>query len=197
MTTWIVFYIILAYFAGAISSAILICKLFNKPDPRSQGSKNPGATNVLRVAGKLPAILVLVFDVLKGALPTYAAYIHGIDGWALGIVGICACLGHMYPVYFKFSGGKAVATALGAMFPIGWPLALSLLGTWLIVFRLSAYSSLAAIITLLLAPVYTHFYKPEFTLAVAMLSMLILVKHKSNISRLIRGEEKAIKSKKD
>ncbi|MFC3121059.1 glycerol-3-phosphate 1-O-acyltransferase PlsY [Agaribacter flavus] len=192
MTTWVVFYILVAYFAGAISSAIPLCRILNKPDPRAEGSGNPGATNVLRVAGKVPALTVLLFDVLKGAIPTYLAYLHGLHDWTLGLVAISACIGHMYPIYYRFEGGKAVATALGAMLPIGWPLAISLLATWLLVFRLSRYSSLAALTTLIFAPFYTYLYKPEFTVAVSMLSVLIIVKHKSNIVRLLKGIEKPV-----
>ncbi len=179
----------MAYLAGSISSAVLVCKLFGKPDPRTQGSKNPGTTNVLRVAGKIPAALVLFFDVLKGAIPTYGAFLAGIPDWSLGLVAISACLGHMYPLFFGFKGGKAVATALGAMLPMGWPLAVVLLSTWVIVARLTRYSSLAAIITVIVAPIATYLYKPQFTLSVLMLTILILAKHRGNLLRLLKGQE--------
>jgi glycerol-3-phosphate acyltransferase PlsY len=189
MTTWIVFFLIGAYLGGSISSAVLVCRALKLPDPRTQGSLNPGATNVLRVAGRLAATLVLVFDILKGAIPTYLAYLVGIPEFAIGLIAISACIGHMYPIFFQFKGGKAVATALGAMLPMGWILAASLVLTWLIVFKLSRYSSLAALITITLAPLYTYWYKPQFTLAVAMLCLLIMVKHRSNLLRLFKGEE--------
>jgi glycerol-3-phosphate acyltransferase PlsY len=189
MTTWIVFFVIAAYLGGSVSSAVLVCRLFNLPDPRTQGSLNPGATNVLRVGGKVPAVIVLIFDIFKGAIPTYLAYLVGIPEIAIGAIALAACIGHMYPVFFDFKGGKAVATALGAMLPMGWLLAIALISTWVIVYRVSRYSSMAAIVTVTLAPFYTYFYKPQFTVSVAMLSVLIIVKHRSNVLRLFSGNE--------
>lgn len=189
MTTWIVFFVIGAYLAGSVSSAILVCRAFAKADPRTEGSLNPGATNVLRVAGKPAAALVLFFDVLKGAIPTYLAYTAGLPEFAIGLVAISACLGHMYPIFFQFKGGKAVATALGALLPMGWILALLLITTWALVFKLSKYSSAAALVTVTLAPIYTYWYKPQFTLAVVMLSILIVIKHRTNLQRLLLGKE--------
>jgi glycerol-3-phosphate acyltransferase PlsY len=193
MTVWIVLFMVGAYVLGSVSSAILICRAFSYPDPRTQGSNNPGATNVLRVANKAAAAAVLVFDILKGAIPTYLAYLANLPEFAIGLVALSACLGHMYPVFFQFKGGKAVATALGAMLPMGWYLALGLLSTWILVFRLSKYSSLAAIVTVTLAPIYTYFLKPEFTLAVSMLSVLVILRHRGNVMRLIAGTEAEIK----
>ncbi|WP_395344865.1 glycerol-3-phosphate 1-O-acyltransferase PlsY [Ningiella sp. W23] len=193
MTTWIVFFLISAYLLGSVSSAVLICRVFGYPDPRTQGSLNPGATNVVRIAGRLAGACVLIFDILKGAIPTYGAYLVGIDEFAIGFIAIAACLGHMYPVFFKFQGGKAVATALGAMLPIGWYLALALICTWIIVYKLSRYSSFAAIVTVSLAPIYTYFYKPQFTFAVLMLSVLIVLKHRSNLVRLLKGTEQEMR----
>jgi glycerol-3-phosphate acyltransferase PlsY len=196
MTTWIVFFIIAAYLGGSISSAVLVSRLLKLPDPRTQGSGNPGATNVLRVGSKLAAIIVLVFDILKGAIPTYVAYLVGVNDIAIGAIAISACIGHMYPIFFQFRGGKAVATALGAMLPMGWLLALALISTWIIVYRLSRFSSMAAIVTVSLAPFYTYWYKPQFTISVAMLSVLIILKHRSNLVRLFSGEELKSRSKK-
>jgi glycerol-3-phosphate acyltransferase PlsY len=193
MTVWIVLFMVGAYVLGSVSSAILICRAFSYPDPRTQGSNNPGATNVLRVANKAAAAAVLVFDILKGAIPTYLAYLANLPEFAIGLVALSACLGHMYPVFFQFKGGKAVATALGAMLPMGWYLALGLISTWIIVFKLSKYSSLAAIVTVTLAPIYTYFLKPEFTLAVSMLSVLVILRHRGNVMRLIAGTEAEIK----
>jgi len=197
MTVWIVFFIVGAYALGSVSSAILICRALSYPDPRTEGSNNPGATNVLRVANKSAAAAVLVFDILKGAVPTYLAYLAGLPEFAIGLVALSACLGHMYPLFFQFKGGKAVATALGAMLPMGWDLALGLLGTWIVVFKFSKYSSLAAIVTVTLAPIYTYLLKPEFTIAVSMLSVLIVLKHRANVLRLIAGTESDIKKRKD
>ncbi|QSX34666.1 glycerol-3-phosphate 1-O-acyltransferase PlsY [Shewanella avicenniae] len=183
--------IIVAYLLGSISSAILVCRLKGLPDPRSEGSKNPGATNVLRIGGVWAAALVFFFDMLKGALPAYGAYLLGIHGFWLGIVAISACIGHMFPIFFQFKGGKGVATALGAMASISY-MAVSLMSTWLLVVLISRYSSLAALITCLLAPFYTLWFDSRFILPVSMLSLLIIWRHKDNILRLVRGEEPKI-----
>ncbi|WP_371873375.1 glycerol-3-phosphate 1-O-acyltransferase PlsY [Shewanella algae] len=181
--------IVAAYLLGSISSAVLVCRLKGLPDPRGKGSGNPGATNVLRIGGTWAAAMVFFFDMLKGALPTYTAYLMGIDAVWLGVIAIAACLGHIYPIFFGFKGGKGVATALGAMAPIGEGLALCLMGSWLLVVLLTRYSSLAALVTALLAPVYTWWLDDRFTLPVAMLSTLIIIRHKDNIRRLLKGEE--------
>ncbi|WP_339771112.1 glycerol-3-phosphate 1-O-acyltransferase PlsY [uncultured Paraglaciecola sp.] len=181
-----------AYLLGSISSAVLICRLFRLPDPRNTGSNNPGATNVLRIGGRLPAALVLIFDVLKGTLPVYLGYFLGLSPIVLGLVGLAACLGHIYPLYFNFKGGKGVATAIGAMLPLGWELSSILLGCWLVMIFISGYSSLAAIISVSLAPIVTWFIKPDYTVPVTMLCLLIIVRHKQNIIRLLNGQESKV-----
>lgn len=188
----IVLAIVIAYLFGSISSAVLICKLFRLPDPRKSGSNNPGATNVYRLGGKLPALLTLFFDVLKGMIPVWGSYFLGIPPLFLGMIAVAACLGHIFPLYFHFRGGKAVATALGAMFPVAWEMALLLIFTWLVVFKLSKLSSLAAIITVSLAPFYAYWIKPQYTVPVIMISALIIWRHQSNISRLRHGNEQRI-----
>lgn len=188
--------ILAAYLAGSISSAVPVCRLRGLPDPRSEGSGNPGATNVLRIGGTSAAAMVLLFDMLKGALPAYVAFRLGVDAIALGVIAIAACLGHIFPIFFKFKGGKGVATAFGAMAPIGADLSLSLICTWMILVLICRYSSLAAIITALLAPIYTWYFDERFTLPVAMLSLLIVIRHKDNIHRLIKGEESKVSRKK-
>ncbi|WP_068544688.1 glycerol-3-phosphate 1-O-acyltransferase PlsY [Thalassotalea crassostreae] len=185
---------IAAYFFGSISSAILICKLRGLPDPRTQGSKNPGATNVLRMSDRPTAAAVLVFDMLKGAIPVYGAFKLGVEPLHLGFIAIAACLGHMHPIFFGFKGGKAVATAFGALAPISWGFAFALIATWIIVAKVTKYSSLAAIVTVSLAPVYTWLLKPLYTNSVTMLSLLILFKHRSNIKRLVKGTEDKLSS---
>ncbi|PHM66457.1 putative glycerol-3-phosphate acyltransferase PlsY [Xenorhabdus stockiae] len=184
--------IIFAYLCGSISSAILICRLAGLPDPRQHGSGNPGATNVLRIGGKSAAFAVLICDVLKGMIPVWLAYKLNIQPFYLGIIAIAACLGHIYPVFFHFKGGKGVATAFGAIAAIGWDLMGLIAGTWLLTVLLSGYSSLGAIIGALVAPFYVWWFKPEFTFPVAMLSCLILMRHHDNIQRLWRGQESRI-----
>lgn len=185
-----------AYLFGSISSAVLICRIFRLPDPRFAGSNNPGATNVYRLGGKVPAVLVLVFDILKGTIPVWSAYFLKVEPIALGGIAIAACLGHIYPVFFGFKGGKAVATAFGALLPIGLSLAGLLILTWLIILALTKYSSLAALITVSLAPLYTWFIKPLYTVPVAMLAALIVFRHRANIKRLLSGTEPKITDKK-
>jgi glycerol-3-phosphate acyltransferase PlsY len=192
MISFILMMIFAAYLLGSISSAILISYLFGKGDPRTQGSGNPGATNILRIAGPVAAVLVLLFDVLKGTVSVYSAYLLGINEIGLGLVAIAACLGHMYPIYFSFKGGKGVATALGCLLSMGYSLAAWLFGTWLVVVLVSGYSSLAAIVTVSLAPIYTFYFKPEYTYPVLMLSILILFQHRANIRRLLTGQESKI-----
>jgi len=196
ITTLTLGMILAAYLAGSISSAVLVCRLRRLPDPRTEGSGNPGATNVLRIGGASSAAMVLFFDMLKGALPAYIAFRLGIDQVALGAIAIAACLGHIFPIFFKFKGGKGVATAFGAMAPIGHELALALMATWILMVLISRYSSLAAITTAILAPVYTWFLDERFTIPVAMLSTLILIRHRDNIHRLLKGEESKVSRKK-
>lgn len=181
--------IILAYLCGSISSAILVCRIARLPDPREQGSGNPGATNVLRIGGRLAAATVLVFDILKGMLPVWLAYKLEVSPLYLGLTAIAACMGHIYPVFFHFHGGKGVATAFGAIAPIGWDLTGLMTGTWLLTVLLSGYSSLGAIVSALIAPFYVWWFKPQFTFPVAMLSCLILMRHHDNIQRLWRNQE--------
>lgn len=184
--------IICAYLLGSISSAILICRLAGLPDPRETGSGNPGATNVLRLGGRFAALAVLIADVAKGGLPVWLAYKLDLAPPVLGIIAIAACLGHIYPIFFHFQGGKGVATAFGAIAPISWDITGLLSGTWLITLLLTGYSSLAAVITALLAPLYVWWFRPEFTFPVAMLSCLILLRHHENLERLWRGQEPKI-----
>lgn len=200
MGALIILAIVSAYLFGSISSAVLVCKLFGLPDPRTAGSNNPGATNVYRIGGKLPAILTLFCDILKGMVPVWVSYFLGIQPFFLGLIAVSACLGHIFPLYFQFRGGKAVATALGAMFPVAWEMALLLIATWLLVFRVSRVSSLAAIITVALAPFYAYWIKPQYTVPIIMISVLIMWRHQSNIVRLRSGQETRIqhpKSKED
>lgn len=184
--------IVAAYLLGSISSAVLICRLYGLPDPRDQGSGNPGATNVFRLGGRLAAGLVLLCDMLKGTIPVWIAYLIGINPFMLGLIGIAACLGHIYPIFFHFRGGKGVATALGAIAPIGLDLTGGLLLTWLVAVLVTGFSSAGALATALIAPFFTWLVKPQFTMPVAMLACLIIFRHQDNIRRLLNGEETKI-----
>jgi glycerol-3-phosphate acyltransferase PlsY len=192
MTSLTLLMITVAYLFGSLSSAVVISHALRLPDPRTAGSKNPGATNVYRLGGRIPALLVLVMDILKGTIPVYGSYFLGIEPILLGVIAIAACLGHIFPLYFGFKGGKAVATAFGAMLPIGLDLAGLLILCWVIAVFFTGYSSLGALIAVSLAPIFTYLIKPLYTIPVAMLSLLIIVRHKDNISRLFTGNESKV-----
>lgn len=152
MSLFALFYMLCAYLLGSISSAILICRIAGLPDPRQNGSNNPGATNVFRIGGRWSALAVLIIDILKGMMPVWVGYYLGLTQFELGMVALGACLGHIFPIFFQFKGGKGVATAFGAIAPISWAVAGSTLGTWVFVFLISGYSSLSAVISALLVP---------------------------------------------
>jgi glycerol-3-phosphate acyltransferase PlsY len=185
-------FIIFAYLLGGLNGAILLCKLKGWPDPRLCGSKNPGATNILRFHHAQAASAVLIFDLLKGTLPVYLAYYVGYSPVEIGLIGIAVCLGHIFPPYFQFKGGKAVATGLGTLLPLGMDMTGLLIVTWLFTVAVSGYASLAAIVTALAAPFFVEQIKPEYTTPVIMLSILIILRHISNIRRLLMGTEKKI-----
>jgi len=185
-------FIISAYLFGALNGAILLCIAKGWPDPRTQGSKNPGATNTLRLQGAQAASTVLIFDLLKGTVPVYLAYFLGYPPFFIGIIAIAACLGHIFPPYFQFKGGKAVATGLGTLLPLGMDLTGLLVLTWLFTIAVSGYASLAAIVAAIAAPFFVQQINPEYTLAVIMLSVLIFLRHIGNIRRILSGKEKKI-----
>ena len=194
MTTF--FWTAAAYLLGSISFAIVLSKAFGMADPRSYGSNNPGATNMLRSGRKNIALLTLLGDALKGFLPVMLAkQFTDLPVAALCAIALAAFLGHLYPIFFGFKGGKGVATAFGAIAPIGWDLTGVMAGTWLLTVLLSGYSSLGAIVSALIAPFYVWWFKPQFTFPVSMLSCLILLRHHDNIQRLWRRQETKIWTK--
>jgi glycerol-3-phosphate acyltransferase PlsY len=189
--------VFIAYLFGSISSAIVTCKIMGLPDPRNQGSGNPGATNVLRFGGKKAAIITLLGDVIKGVIPVLAAKWYGLDALGLSFVAFAAFLGHLYPIFFRFQGGKGVATAFGCLAALSWPLGLALMCTWLLIALLSRYSSLAALITALLAPFYAwYFTQIDFAIMTSFISILLIYRHRKNIYNLIQGKEGRIGAKK-
>jgi glycerol-3-phosphate acyltransferase PlsY len=190
-------FIVIAYLLGSLSSAIIICRLAGLPDPRSQGSGNPGATNVLRLAGKKTAALVFVGDAAKGLLPVVAAKLAGLSPLGLCGVALAAFIGHLYPVFFRFEGGKGVATALGVWFGISLLIGTALLVTWVAVAALFRMSSLAALISAVTAPLYTLWLLPqqEFAVMAVALSALLIWRHRSNIRNIARGTEPRIGQK--
>jgi len=189
--------IILAYLIGSISSAIVTCKLMKLPDPREQGSGNPGATNVLRFGGKKAAIITLIGDVLKGVIPVLLAKWYGFDTIGLSLIAFAAFIGHLYPIFFGFQGGKGVATAFGCLVALAWPIGLALLATWLLIAFISRYSSLAAVLSALLAPVYAwYFTNIDYAITCCVISILLIYRHRSNICNLLAGKETKIGKKK-
>lgn len=183
------------YLLGSVSSAIIFCQLAGLPDPRENGSRNPGTTNVLRIGGRLSALGVLLFDVLKGMLPVALALRFGLEPSEIGFIALAACLGHVFPIFFSFRGGKGVATALGTLIPFGMEISGLSLATWLITFLVFRYSSLSAVITALILPAFVWWYKPEFTFPVALVCCLLVYRHHDNIQRLWRGQEDRIRFK--
>ncbi len=183
--------IILAYLAGSLSAAIIVCKLLGLPDPRSAGSKNPGATNVLRYGGKRAAAITLVGDMVKGLLPVLLAKALGVSPAVLGATALAAFLGHLYPVFFGFQGGKGVATAFGVLVGMHWPLGLALVATWLVMALISRISSLSALTAATLAPLYTWWLTGELVLTgvTVVLAVMLIWRHRSNIQRLLAGTE--------
>ena len=188
------FFLGLSYLAGSICSAVIVSDLCKLPDPRSTGSKNPGATNVLRLAGKKYAAIVLLTDILKGFLPVIIARMFSFEGFTLGCVALAAVIGHLYPYFFEFKGGKGVATALGTLFGINFFLGLIITILWILVALISKYSSLASIIALLAAPLLSLKYHPSFTafLPLLIMSFLVVYRHQANFVRLQNGTESKI-----
>jgi glycerol-3-phosphate acyltransferase PlsY len=187
--------IVAAYLIGSLSSAIILCKLAGLPDPRSEGSGNPGATNVLRIGGKKLAATVLFIDVIKGVLPVTIVSLAGFDLVWVTATAFAVFLGHLYPVFFQFKGGKGVATALGGFLALSPLLGGAILLSWLFVFIISRISSLSAIIAASLAPLYSMWliHSLEARWIIFVMTTMLLIRHKSNIKRLLSGEESNLK----
>lgn len=188
--------IVTAYLLGSVSSAIIVCRLLGLPDPRTEGSLNPGTTNVLRLGGKGAALVTLLGDMLKGLLPMLAAKLAGVEPGVLAAVGLAAFLGHLYPIFFRFQGGKGVATALGVFLGLSWWVGGALIATWLFMAVLFRISSLAALVSFLLAPVYVALWVPdrELLASTVIMSILSYWRHRTNIRNLLAGNEEAIGS---
>jgi glycerol-3-phosphate acyltransferase PlsY len=186
--------IIAGYLLGSVSSAIITCRLMGLPDPRNQGSRNPGATNVLRIGGKNAAVLTLLGDMLKGLVPVATARYLGVDDPVLGAVALAAVVGHMYPVFFGFQGGKGVATLLGVLLGMSWWLGLVWAITWLSMAALFRISSLSALVATSLSPLYSYWIlgSPWLLASTIALAILIIWRHRSNIQNLLHGTESRI-----
>lgn len=194
----IVIYLLFSYLTGAISFGIVISHIFSLPDPRTIGSKNPGATNVLRTGKKLAALLTLLGDALKGSLTVGLAQYFELSPLMVGLIAIATLVGHVFPIYYGFKGGRGVATAAGILFMFSWIMGLIVLAIWLGVFFIWRYSSLAAIIAASLSPVIGFFYKIDFyeLIATSIIALILILRHVENIKRLIDGTESGFKDKK-
>lgn len=185
-----------AYCIGSISSAILVSRLLQLPDPREEGSKNPGVTNVLRIGGKKAALATLIGDVLKGFIPVLIAMEVSHSVFFVGPIMVAAVLGHLYPLFFNFQGGKGVATTIGVILALSWPVGLMFLATWGVVALLFRISSLAALTATFFLPFYTFFWVDQFfAIPVAIISLLLFWRHRSNIQRLLQNTEPKIGQK--
>ena len=195
-------FVVAAYLIGSISFAVVVSKLFRLDDPRSYGSKNPGATNVLRTGNKKAAILTLLGDGAKGFVAVFLAKTlgpdYGINETGIALVAIAVFLGHLWPVFFRFIGGKGVATALGILLAIDWRLGLATLATWIIVAYAFRYSSLSALVAAIFAPFFyvLMFEIDAIALSIAIMSILLIFRHQKNIANLLAGKETRIGSKK-
>lgn len=199
--------VVAAYLMGSLSFAVIVSKAFGLSDPRTYGSKNPGATNVLRSGNKAAAAVTLLLDAVKGWVPVWAAqtwgYAHGLGELTLAAVALAAFLGHLFPVFFRFKGGKGVATAAGVLFGIDWLLGLGTLAAWIATVLVSRYSSLGALVAALFAPVCFLFgagvawpASGPITGAIVAMSVLLVWRHSENIGRLVQGKESKLGSKK-
>ena len=206
-----VIWIVAAYLLGSVAFGIVVSKIFGLPDPRTVGSGNPGATNVLRSGKKLAAVFTLLGDVVKGWLPVWLALQSdmlmesGSLMWAVASVGLAVFIGHLYPIFYKFKGGKGVATALGVMLAISPILGLATMITWVLVFAVSRYSSLGAIVAAVLAPVYAWFILPQadnllgisdYVLVIFLMAVMLIWRHRTNIKKLLAGTEAGFGTKK-
>jgi glycerol-3-phosphate acyltransferase PlsY len=198
---------LLAYLIGSLSFAVVVSRFMGLADPRTYGSNNPGATNVLRSGNKVAALLTLLLDAVKGWLPVFAVVhfgaAYGLGQGSVALVALAAFVGHVWPVFFRFKGGKGVATAAGVLTGIEPFLGLATLATWLIVAYFSRYSSLAALASALFAPAYyflghrvAWYVDNRILLSVAVMSAVLIWRHQANIGKLMRGEESRIGGKK-
>lgn len=187
-------FIVAAYLIGSLSSAIIVCKLMGLPDPRGEGSGNPGATNVLRFGGKKAAAITLIGDMIKGLIPVLIAKYMGISVVGIVFVGFAAFIGHLYPIFFQFKGGKGVATMLGVLFGFSWWVGLATVGTWLFMAKIVKISSLSALVATALAPAYVWYWFNDVTAIsiTALMTIILFWRHRSNIQDLLSGKEDKI-----
>lgn len=202
MQTTLAFFAVAAYLIGSVSFAVVVSKAMGLPDPHTYGSGNPGATNVLRTGNRKAAVLTLLGDAFKGWLAVWLAShfgpAYGLSEAGLAVVIVAVFLGHLFPVFHRFAGGKGVATAAGILFAIHPLLGLATMATWLIIAFFLRYSSLAALISAVFAPFFYVFLfgSSPIALAISIMAALLVLRHRSNISKLLAGTESRIGEKK-
>lgn len=181
----------LAYLTGSVSSAIIVCRVMGLADPRENGSGNPGATNVMRIGGKKAAAITLAGDAMKGLIPVLLAKALAVSPLILSAVVFAAFIGHLYPIFFGFKGGKGVATSFGVTLGVAWILGLAVSGTWFLVYKIGKISSLSALVAAVLTPLYVWLIVGDWYLVATfvLVSLILLWRHRSNIQRLLAGEE--------
>lgn len=191
--------LIIAYLLGSISTAIVVSKIARTPDPREESSQNPGASNMLRIAGVKYAILTLIGDALKGFIAVILGLlIINVHGIGLGLIALAAVAGHMFPIYFKFHGGKGVATTLGALLALSPLLGLFTIIIWGVIAGITRYASLASLISSIAMPfIALGVDRPGYFIGLAIITILIILRHRSNIQRLCNGTEKRLLAKDD
>lgn len=194
----IIVFALFGYLLGSVSTAIITCKLMGLPDPRTVGSNNPGATNVLRQGGKKAAAITLVGDMLKGLIPVLLVVLLGMPDEVIASTGLAAFLGHLYPVYYGFKGGKGVATLLGVLLGTHWLLGLTTIGVWLGMALTFRYSSLSALVAASSSPIIAWYITQSqvITACIALMAIILIWRHRSNIKNLLAGREDKIGSKK-
>ena len=194
----IIGFALFGYLLGSVSTAIITCKIMGLSDPRTVGSNNPGATNVLREGGKKAAIITLLGDMLKGLIPVSIAVLIDMQNEVIAATAVAAFLGHLYPLYYGFKGGKGVATILGALLGIHWILGLGTIGIWLFMAVTLRYSSLSALVAAAGSPILAWFItqSPVITVCVTFMAAMLIWRHKKNIQNLLSGKEDKIGSKK-
>jgi glycerol-3-phosphate acyltransferase PlsY len=185
---------VLGYLCGSLASAVIVCRLMKLPDPRKEGSGNPGATNVLRLGGKKAAGLTLAGDVLKGVVPVLVAQFITGSTTILACTAVATVVGHMYPVFFQFKGGKGVATAFGAVAALVYPVALFMVAVWVLAAMATRYASLASMAAAVAAPLFALLFiqQLDYVLALAVIAALLVCRHRENIQRLRDGTENEI-----
>ena len=188
---------IFAYLLGSISSAIVVSRLFKVTDPRKIGSGNPGTTNILRYAGKTAAAVTLIGDITKGIIPIAIGYKLGFTSGTLSVIGLCSLLGHIYPVFYHYKGGKGIATFVGILIALNWLLACCFILTWAATAFFTRYSSLSALLAITVTPMAAYIIEVPTTMLIVLIccSLIICIHHKKNILNLMKGDEKKIGQK--